>query len=86
MRANYGYQDGSGVYYITIDTDKCNGCGECVKVCPKELLEMVLDDYDELAPKVKDNAINQVGYLCEASICNYKCHEVCSEDAIEHSW
>ena len=46
--ANYGYQDGSGEYYITIDTDKCNSCGKCVDVCPKDVFEMITDDYDEL--------------------------------------
>ena len=43
--ANYGYQDASGDYYITIDTDKCTGCGECAKICPKNILEMIEDDW-----------------------------------------
>jgi ferredoxin len=86
MLANYGYQDGSGVYYITIDTDKCNGCGECVKICPKDVFEMVLDDYDELVPKVTNAVINQIGFICEASSCDYKCQKVCPKDAIRHSW
>jgi hypothetical protein len=30
--ANYGYKDGSGEYFITLDTDKCDGCGKCVEV------------------------------------------------------
>ena len=34
MLANYGYKDGSGEYFITIDTDKCDGCGDCVSACP----------------------------------------------------
>ena len=84
--ANYGYQDGSGEYYITIDTDKCNGCGECVPACPKDLLEMITDDYDELVPMVKPQISHQIGYLCEASDCGYKCQQACREDAISHSW
>ena len=86
MLANYGYQDGSGVYYITIDTDKCSGCEECVKICPKDVFEMVLDDYDELVPKVTESVINQIGFICQASICDYQCQKVCPEDAIIHSW
>ena len=27
MLANYGYKDASGDFFITIDTDKCDGCG-----------------------------------------------------------
>ena len=26
MLANYGYKDGAGEFYITIDTDKCIEC------------------------------------------------------------
>jgi len=25
---------------VTVDTDKCNGCGECVDVCPVEVFEL----------------------------------------------
>ena len=32
MIANYGFKDGSGDWFIVIDTDKCNGCGKCVDV------------------------------------------------------
>ena len=37
MLSNYGYEDGSGNYYITIDTDKCSECGEkpCLQACPQ---------------------------------------------------
>lgn len=27
-------------YNVTVDTDKCVGCGECVDVCPVEVYEM----------------------------------------------
>ena len=84
--ANYGYQDGSGEYYITIDTDMCNGCGECVEICPKDIFEMVEDDYGKTVPVAKPELSNQIGYVCEASACGYKCREVCPEDAIKHSW
>ena len=48
MLANWGYQDGSGQYFITIDTDKCNGCGKCVEACPQDVLEAGEDPVDPL--------------------------------------
>ena len=84
--ANYGYKDGEGEYFITIDTDKCNGCGDCVEACPKDLLIMVTDDYDELKAMVKEEMSNQLGHVCDASVCGYLCQKACSEGAIQHSW
>ncbi len=48
MLANWGYQDGSGVYFITIDTDKCNGCEKCVEACPQDALEVGEDPTDPM--------------------------------------
>jgi len=84
--SNYGYQDGSGNYFITIDTDKCNGCGQCVDICPSDVFEMIVDDYDDEIPVVKSDLSNQVGYVCDGMNCGYKCHEACQENAITHSW
>ena len=28
-------------FYVEIDSDKCQGCGKCVQVCPKSLIEVV---------------------------------------------
>jgi len=41
MKAHHGYEDGSGRYDITVDTDLCNGCEECVKVaaCEPDAIE-----------------------------------------------
>jgi Fe-S-cluster-containing dehydrogenase component len=48
MQANWGYQDGSGKYFITIDTDKCDGCGKCVEACPYGVLEIGEDPADPM--------------------------------------
>ena len=46
MIANYGYMDGSGQYFIKIDSDKCDGCGDCVTACPAGVLEVGEDEND----------------------------------------
>jgi len=84
--ANYGYQDASGAYYITIDSDRCNGCNECAQMCPQGILEIFTDDFDNIVARVKQELINRLGYICEASGCNYKCQKVCLNNAIKHSW
>ncbi len=56
------------MYEITVDQEKCIGCGECVDVCPVEVYEL----QNEKAVPV--NAEECVG--CES------CIEVCEQDAI----
>jgi adenylylsulfate reductase subunit B len=48
MRANYGYADGSGEWYLTIDTDVCDACGACVKACPQHAIDV--RGYADFAP------------------------------------
>jgi ferredoxin len=49
MLANYGYMDASGDFFITIDTDKCNGCGDCVTACPADVFAVL----DEETPMIR---------------------------------
>ena len=41
MIANYGYADGEGEFYITIDTSRCESCEAkpCIAACPASLYE-----------------------------------------------
>jgi len=69
MLANYGYSDGSGDYFITIDTDKCDGCGKCVELCPGGVLEVGEDDTDPLrdepVAKVTEAERKKIRYTCD---------------------
>lgn len=55
-------------YLPSVDKTKCNGCGECVDVCPVSVFEM---------QSGKSEPINQDECLgCES------CVEVCEQSAI----
>lgn len=90
MKANYGYADGSGDYFITVDTDACDGCGECAKICPKGLFEVSPDDYDKMVAQVREQVTRSVGVLCPGyERCRKQgldCHASCPRNAISHSW
>jgi len=96
MLANYGYKDGSGEYFITIDTEKCNGCGDCVEGCPAKVFVVVDEDpYDPMreepvaivAPE-KKNKIKDECSLCKPSRHRppLPCVQACKAGAIAHSW
>jgi len=96
MLANYGYSDGSGSYFITIDTDKCDGCGDCVMACPAGLFEVLDDDpndplRDEPVAVVVAEKKKQVQYACgpckpSTDQPPLPCVEACNAGAISHSW
>ena len=96
MLANYGYKDASGDFFITIDTDKCDGCGACVGACPADVFEVLDEDpndplRDEPVACVTDNNRKKLKYTC--SLCKpssnrppLPCVEACQTGAISHSW
>ncbi|MDP8205316.1 MAG: hypothetical protein P9L92_01530 [Candidatus Electryonea clarkiae] len=93
MKANYGYMDGSGAYYITIDTDICIDCADhpCLKGCPVGLFEIIEDDYDDIVATIKEDKRKSIKYDC--SPCKpvgnrppLPCVVACTLNAIEHSW
>ena len=95
MIANYGYRDGSGTYIISIDTEKCNGCGDCVQACPYGVLEIVTDPYEPLEERivaiVTENHRKKIKYSCAPCkpITDRKelpCVAACKQEAISHSW
>jgi Fe-S-cluster-containing hydrogenase component 2 len=94
MKANYGYKDGSGDYFITIDTDKCNGCGKCVGACPYGVFAVGEDENDPLSDKevafVTEKERKKIKYTCAPCKPNRNaippCINACEMQAIEHSW
>lgn len=96
MQAHYGYSDGSGEYFITIDTGKCNGCGDCVAVCPAQVFEVVDEDpndpmSEEPVAIVHPNKRKKLKYECgpcksSADRPEPPCVKACKEVAISHSW
>lgn len=94
MIANYGYKDGSGEYYISIDTDKCIQCPvdrACTRACPKSMFEIMTDDYDDVVAAIKQVNRKTLAYDC--TVCKpasgyttLPCTSACTPGAIKHSW
>ena len=95
MLANYGYKDGSGEYFITIDTELCNGCGECVPACPARVLMLATDENDPFrevpVALVSDEHRKKIKYSCApckpvSGRKELPCVCACKAGAIKHSW
>ena len=90
VEIQYGYSDGTGDYFITVDTAKCDACGLCVDVCPEHILTMVREDGRGPYAAVKDELRKKLAYVCPGmKACGAKdknCHKACARDAIKHSW
>ncbi|MDD4230638.1 MAG: acyl-CoA dehydratase activase [Dehalococcoidales bacterium] len=90
-KMQYGYDDGTGSYFISLDEGLCNGCGKCVEVCPAGLFKLVQRN-GYMVAEVKEEARKRLPVLCPGiETCRntnggVTCQMVCSERAIEHSW
>ncbi|AGA68248.1 hypothetical protein Desdi_0721 [Desulfitobacterium dichloroeliminans LMG P-21439] len=94
MIANYGFNDGSGEYYLTIDTAKCKTCQVrgCIDGCHAKVFEMEIDDWDDEVAVVKRDTCNRLKSICTECkpLRNYSdllpCEKVCDLRAIRHFW
>ena len=90
-KKQYGYTDGTGDYYITIDSAKCSSCGECVTTCPADIFEMASEDGREPKAVVVDGVRKRLAILCPGHDACKKtnkenCLGACSQDAINLTW
>lgn len=96
MLANYGYKDASGDFFITIDTERCNGCGECVTACPEGIFQVMDEDLNDPMredPVAVVNAAKKKKLKYECNPCKpsrnqptLPCVAACKARAISHSW
>lgn len=97
-QTSYGYKDGAGTWYITVDTDACDGCGDCVEVCPSGLWELredefaILEEGDPVAA-IREERRKSLRYDCAPckspsgdGAGTAACAEACHADAIALSW
>ena len=93
MIANYGYKDGEGEFYITIDTDRCAACDAkpCVAACPMKLFVVEEDPYGDEVVAIDDAKRKKLKYECAA--CKptqgrpaLPCVAACPFAAVSHSW
>lgn len=94
MIANYGFMDGSGEFYISIDTDKCVVCTDkgCLKACPCQIFEVLADDWDDEVVAVKEDERNKIKFTCAPCKPSngrpelLPCQKACTASGITHSW
>ncbi|MFW6125609.1 MAG: acyl-CoA dehydratase activase [Chloroflexota bacterium] len=91
MKIQYGYSDGTGEYFITVDQELCDGCGECVSACPAQVFEVAENDHGEPKSRVRERARKRLAMLCPGfTVCGRNnernCQSVCPHGAISHSW
>ncbi len=91
MITYYGYTDGSGEYYIIVDSDKCSGCGKCVEECPQKALRLeaqFIDLEDKTVVAVIEEHRKKIKYTC--AVCKPEtnhapCVLSCKSEAIKCS-
>lgn len=91
LTAQYGYTDATGEYFISIDTGRCDACGNCLRDCPAGLFTLKRYDDGQNKAALKEEYSKKISLLCpgyeKCSITNkINCHQACKTEAISHSW
>jgi predicted CoA-substrate-specific enzyme activase len=90
-KIQYGYNDATGDYYITIDLAKCDGCGKCVPACPAAVYEVVREDGRLPKARVAEAVRKRLSIVCPGDrrcleTCKNNCQSACPPGAISLSW
>ena len=93
MLANYGFEDGTGTYIITINTDLCAECedADCMGSCPEDVYAIEEDDYGDDVLIVRPDKAHKLRECCVTCKAHKTADEVpcissCKYQAITHSW
>jgi len=91
MIIHYGYEDGSGKYYVSIDAEKCDACNACVETCPQKVLKIdtvMIDIEDKQAAVVDEAQRKKIKYTCASCHQEKKIHcaRACEKGAITATW
>jgi predicted CoA-substrate-specific enzyme activase len=91
MKISYGYSDGTGEYYISFDTGKCDACAKCVEACPAGIIEVGKNDHGQPKARIKDELRKKIHLVCPGyKVCAaghpVNCHSSCQWDVIRHTW
>jgi ferredoxin len=91
MKISYGYSDGTGEYYVTLDSSRCDGCAKCVAACPQSVWEIGRNDQGQPKAQVKEALRKKLHLACPGyQTCSTQntlnCHSACPNDAISHRW
>lgn len=91
LTVHYGYADGTGEYYITVDSNRCDGCGDCVEACPAGIFILGREDGKQPRAEINEDARKRIALLCPGfHSCSSKhevnCHSACAREAIGHTW
>lgn len=91
VKVQYGYNDGTGDYFITIDLESCDGCGQCVSACPAAIFEVVQEDGRHPKARVTEATRKRLSILCpgyRSCSGNHEanCLSICQHDAISLTW
>jgi len=91
MIIHYGYEDGSGRYYVSINAETCTMCGACITACPQKIItsDLVMIDIDDKQVAVIDDAcrkrLRDTCGMCHKDG-NVKCVTACTMGAISATW
>jgi Fe-S-cluster-containing hydrogenase component 2 len=91
MIIHYGYSDGSGKFYVSIDAEKCDACKNCIEKCPQKIFTLdtvMIDIDDKLVAVVEEEQRKKIKYTCAAchQAKELHCVRACEKGAIAATW